>query len=212
MAITGANRIRTVLSQTLSQGSTATLRAKVRWLKGHPEILLRLHGNWLEAAGEMLTTRAFGSPGGVNSRYRNNAGPAITDVSHWPVLPAAGQGVTVAARIQDPDGLTQAVLKYRLDPSSNYVTAAMINRGAGLFSAVIPAQSAGTRVAFYVEARDAFTPGATSRFPDRRAGARVPGWFRRNHARRKLWHVSALGFAAERDPLDHPRETKQPSA
>ena len=60
---TGANRIRTVLTQTLAAGTTATLRAKVRWLKGHPEILLRLHGNWLEAAGDILTTRNLGTPG-----------------------------------------------------------------------------------------------------------------------------------------------------
>lgn len=65
---TGANRIRTVLTQTLSQGTTATLRAKVLWLKGHPEILLRLHGNWLEAAGNTLTTRDLGSPGTRNTQ------------------------------------------------------------------------------------------------------------------------------------------------
>ena len=65
---TAANRIRTVLTQTLAEGSMATLRAKVRWLKGHPEILLRLHGNWLEATGNTLTTRDLGSPGGRNTR------------------------------------------------------------------------------------------------------------------------------------------------
>ncbi|HEY5473649.1 MAG TPA: lamin tail domain-containing protein, partial [Candidatus Limnocylindrales bacterium] len=74
---TGANRIRTVLTRTLVGGSTATLRAKVRWLKGHPEILLRLHGNWLEAAGNTLTSRDLGSPGGCNTQFRTNAGPAI---------------------------------------------------------------------------------------------------------------------------------------
>src|ERR1044071_622445 len=46
---TGANRIRTRLKSALNPGQTVTLRAKVRWLRGWPEILLRLHGNWLEA-------------------------------------------------------------------------------------------------------------------------------------------------------------------
>lgn len=163
---TGANRIRTVLTRTLVGGSTATLRAKVRWLKGHPEILLRLHGNWLEAAGNTLTSRDLGSPGGCNTRFRTNAGPAITGVRHWPVLPAAGQAVTVTAQIEDPDGIAQTVLKYRVDPASNYVTVPMNYCGAGFFSGVIPGQASGARTAFYLEARDAFTPNATSRFPD----------------------------------------------
>jgi hypothetical protein len=163
---TGANRIRTVLTQTLAEGTTATLRAKVRWLKGHPEILLRLHGNWLEATGNTLTTRNLGSPGVRNTQFRINAGPAITDVRHWPVLPAAGQAVMVTAQIEDPDGIAQALVKYRVDPASNYVTVLMNYCGAGFFSGVIPGQASGARAAFYLEARDAFTPNATSRFPD----------------------------------------------
>lgn len=163
---TGANRIRTVLSQTLSQGSTATLRARVRWLKGHPEILLRLHGNWLEAPGALLTTANFGSPGAQNSQYRSNAGPAITSVSHWPVLPAAFQPVTVTARIDDPDGLASATLTYRVDPATNTVKLPLTYRGAGLFSATIPGQAAGVRVAFYLESHDAGTTSAGSLFPN----------------------------------------------
>lgn len=163
---TGANRIRTVLTQTLSQGSTATLRARVRYLKGHPEILLRLHGNWLEATGPILTTRAFGSPGATNTQHVANAGPAITAVSHWPVLPASGEAVTVTAQIEDPDGLASALLRYRVDPDTNYITVAVNNRGAGLYAATIPGQPAGTRVAFYLEAHDGGASSASSRFPN----------------------------------------------
>ncbi|MGC3960735.1 MAG: lamin tail domain-containing protein [Verrucomicrobiota bacterium] len=48
------NRIRTPLTTTLASGTTnVTIRANVRWLKGHPEILFRLRGNWLECVGEM---------------------------------------------------------------------------------------------------------------------------------------------------------------
>jgi hypothetical protein len=162
---TGANRIRTVLSQTLTTGGTATLRAKVRWLKGHPEILLRLHGNWLEATGDTIATRNLGSPGARNTQYRTNSGPAITGVRHWPVLPLATDNVTVTAQMNDPDGISQAVLKYRVDPAANYTSATMVYRGAGLYTVVIPAQAAGTRVAFYIEASDGGTPVAASRFP-----------------------------------------------
>ena len=163
---TGANRIRVVLTQTVAQGTTATLRAKVRWLKGHPEILLRLHGNWLEATGNTLATRDLGSPGARNTQSRTNAGPAITNLRHSPVLPAANQAVTVTAQMEDPDGIAQVILKYRVDPATNYITVAMNYAGAGFYSGLIPGQASGVRVAFYVEARDAFTPSATSRFPD----------------------------------------------
>ena len=88
---TGANRVRATLTSALSPGNTATLRAKVRWLKGDPEILLRLHGNWLEAFGNILTAQNLGTPGAANSRALANAGPAIHDVAHSPVLPAAGR-------------------------------------------------------------------------------------------------------------------------
>lgn len=161
----GANRIRTPLTQAVSPGTTATLRARVRWLKGHPEILLRLYGNWLEAAGDTLTTRRLGTPAAPNSQFRTNAGPAITGVSHSPVLPTAGQAVTVSARVEDPDGVAQVLLRYRVDPASNYVTVAMNYAGAGYYSAVIPGQGSGVRAAFYLEARDAFAPNVTSRFP-----------------------------------------------
>lgn len=162
----GANRIRTVLSQTLTQNTVATLRAKVKWLKGHPEILLRLHGNWLEATGDALATQNLGSPGQPNPQYRTNAAPAIATVRHWPVLPTASETVTVLAQIEDPDGVGRAVLKYRVDPATSYTTVAMAYRGAGLYTAAIPAQSAGARVAFYIEATDAGLPAGTSSFPD----------------------------------------------
>ena len=163
---TGANRIRTALTSTLNPGQTATLRAKVRWLTGHPEILLRLHGNWLEATGNILTTQNLGSPGQPNSRGKPNVGPAITEVRHSPVLPAASQPVTVVARVHDPDDLAALVLKYRVDPSMVWNPVTMVNKGAGLFSATIPGQAAGKVVAFYVQATDNFSPVATTLFPN----------------------------------------------
>lgn len=152
---TGANRIRAPLSSGISAGSTATLRAKVRWLKGCGQILLRLRGNWLEAPGNIITTADFGTPGKPNSRLVQNAAPAISEVSHYPVIPAANQPVTVYARIQDADGLAAVLLQYRVDPSTNFIPVTMANRGAGWYSATIPAQASGTIVAFYINALDA---------------------------------------------------------
>ena len=168
------NRVRTLLTSALPSGATnVTIRAAVRWLKGAPEILLRLRGNWLECAAELPTPANPGTPGARNSRYVSNAPPAIVDVKHSPVLPAAGEPVVVTARVHDQDGLSSVLLKYRLDPSSNYSTLTMNDSGTGgdavagdgIFSATIPGQAASTMVAFYVQAEDNFASPATARFP-----------------------------------------------
>ena len=57
------NRVRVQLTSSLASGSTATIRARVRWLKGFPEIIFRLRGNWLEAAGRMSLPTNLGTPG-----------------------------------------------------------------------------------------------------------------------------------------------------
>ena len=70
---------------------------------------------------EPSRSRATWAPPGLpNSRWAPNAGPAIAEVTHDPALPAAGQAVTVRARVDDPDGLASLVLFYRLDPATNY--------------------------------------------------------------------------------------------
>ena len=158
------NRLTVPLTTPLAAGATATLRARVKWLHGHPEILLRLQGGMLEATGSILPPTAVpGTPGAPNSRARNNTGPAITGVTHLPVLPQAGETATVFARLDDPDGITLARLDYRLDPSSTVQSVPMVPRGAGLFSAELPAQPANTLVAFTITAHD--TQMAASTFP-----------------------------------------------
>jgi hypothetical protein len=163
---TGANRVRAQLSRTLTSGTTVTLRARARWLKGNPCLLLRLRGNWLEAPGYLLTARNLGTPGAPNSRAAANVGPAITEVRHWPALPPATTPVLVTARVSDPDGLAFLSLNYRIDPATNYVAVAMTNNGAGLYSGVIPGQAGGTGGAFFIQALDNFPTPAGRRFPD----------------------------------------------
>jgi hypothetical protein len=159
-----ANRVFANLTSTLATGSTATIRARVKWLRGSPEFLIRLRGSWLEASGNVLTTSAFGTPGVPNSREIANAAPAITEVTHRPILPSFGQSVTVFVRVSDPDGVGTATLQYRIDPSPTLANVAMTSAGAGWFSAQIPAQATGTLVAFRIAATD--TPGAAALFPN----------------------------------------------
>lgn len=170
---TGANRIRVALSPDLVSTQSCTIRAKVRWLRGWPELILRLKGNGFELPGVMEVPTNLGTPGARNSQAIANAAPALSQVQHQPVLPPANQPVTITARVDDPDGLKSLTLWYRLDPGTDYRSLGMNDdgsngdalRGDRVYSAVIPGQALGTLVAFYLEASDGTTPPATARFP-----------------------------------------------
>ncbi len=165
-----ANRIATCWGTAISTGVTCVIRANVKWLRGHPELVLRLRGSYLEAVAHMMVAPG-GTPGSANSQRLANAPPAIHAVTHYPVVPAANEAVLVTARVHDPDGVANLVLRYRLDAATNYTNIVMRDDGTagdalmgdGIFTGKVPAQSSGTVVAFTVEATDGF--GATSRFP-----------------------------------------------
>ena len=169
----GANKIRVPLTASLTVNSMATLRAQVRWQRGHPEILLRTAGSYLEAVGRMTVPANLGTPGLPNSRAIANAGPAIHDVRHEPILPSANQPIRVTARLSDPDGLSQAVVRYRIDPSSTLASAQLLDDGSGgdalagdgVFTATLPGRPAGDLLAFHVEATDWAVPSVARTFP-----------------------------------------------
>jgi hypothetical protein len=116
---------------------------------------------------------AGGTPGAPNSRAAANAGPAIREVTHRPVLPAANEPVRVLTRVTDPDGLARVTLRYRRDPGTEFAAVSMLDDGTGpdeqagdgVFTGVIPGRPTGALVAFHLEAVDAATPGVTALFP-----------------------------------------------
>jgi hypothetical protein len=148
-------------------GETFTIRAKGRWIAGWPYIVLGVKGHALEAVGALDVPRNLGTPGQPNSRRVLNSGPAITDVQHAPVLPAAGQAVVISARIHDPDRVASVVLRWRPDTATGSMTSTPMTDpdGDGIFRATLPGQAAGQLVAFAVEATDAAAPSSTARFP-----------------------------------------------
>lgn len=164
-----------VLTQTtLGAGQTATLRLKARWLRGWPEILMRVRGNWIEVAGAMPLPPNLGTPGLPNSRAVANPGPAIYEIAHSPALPAANRPVVVTARFHDLNSFKPTLL-YRLDtgvnPAPAYTAVTMVDDGTGgdalagdgIYSATIPGQASGSVVPFLVQARD--SSGVTTVFP-----------------------------------------------
>lgn len=167
------NRVRVNLSTPLTANTTATIRGKARWLKGFPELLLRIRGCWLETLVSLKTPINPGTPGLPNSRLVTNAPPAIYEVSHSPVVPAANQDVVVTARAHDPDGIYSINLNYRIDPSTNYYVVRMVDDGTGgdevagdgIYSATIPGQPSGALAAFYISASDLSNPSNISKYP-----------------------------------------------
>lgn len=167
------NRIRVPLTRNLNPGTSATISARVRWLKGHPEVLFRLRGKWLEAFCSMDLPGNLGTPGAVNSRHILEAPPAIEAFSHSPVLPAAGEPVVVTARVSDLQGVGSVQLRYRVDPAPTILTITMRDDGTagdaragdGVFSATLPGRPSGTLVAFHVRATDQSPTAATAVFP-----------------------------------------------
>ena len=168
-----ANRIFSVwaASNAIPVGSTCTLRADVKWLRGHPEVVLRLRGNHLEASGAAVLPGNLGTPGATNSIAVTNAPPAIFDVQHFPVVPATNEPVIVTARVDDPDGVTNVLLRFRIDPLVALTNVVMRDDGTGgdaisgdgIYTAILPKQVTTNLVAFRIEAADSL--GAAARFP-----------------------------------------------
>jgi len=159
-----ANLIEANLLPSISPGSTVTIRATCRWVSGNPQILLGLNGGWLEAAGAVPIPESVGTPGRANFGA-GNLGPTITEVSHFPVLPQAGDAITIRARVTDPDGVGSARLRYRNDPGDSIKQVIMTPESEGFYSATIPAQTTGTMIAYHLLSIDSASPGVISRFP-----------------------------------------------
>ena len=162
----GMNIVRGLMSATLAKSGTGSISVRARWLSGCPELLARTRGSWLDASGNILTTRALGTPGRPNSRAGANAAPAIFGVIHQPVLPRNGEKITVYARAHDPDGVSALTLFYRIEGQAGTNAVPMAPAAGGYFAGEIPAgQTTNALVAFYIEAADGHAQTARARFP-----------------------------------------------
>jgi hypothetical protein len=168
----GPNRIDTSLwtGNTLTAGDTVTMQVSARWMAGHPDLLVRLQGGWLELSERLPVPRNLGTPAQTNSRAVANAGPAISKLEHDPALPAAGEDVVIRASVSDPDGIAAVFLDYRFDPSPATNSVAMTNLGGGVYGATLAGPAADTLVAYRVRAVDADAAPATNVYPGTSSG------------------------------------------
>ena len=151
----------------------AVFRARIRWLRGHPEILFRFQHNYFEAFHSMAIPSNLGSPGLRNSRWIQNPGPTIANVTHSPVLPQGNEPVLITATLADPDGIHHVLLQTRNDQTDARHSIEMRDDGiapdkrAGdtIYSASLPGQESGTVIGFRVMAEDAHSMPARRIFP-----------------------------------------------
>lgn len=172
---TGANRVRSALTATLADNVNHTLSAKVRWQRGSRYFHFRSRGNGLELAMMLNVPSNLGSPGAANSIAAANAGPAISNVAHFPVLPAGGENVVITAKINDPDGIGTVSLLWRNDTDvpgttntlamNDAGTAGDAFAGDGTYSVTLPGLAAGKLAAFRIQALDTAGAPQASIFP-----------------------------------------------
>ncbi len=174
-----------------------TMTFDARWVSGMPRIVVK---SWDMSWGNTVLLpipQNLGTPGAANSRLMQAPPPVVTAGQHTPVVPIAGQTMTITARVSSPGSpLTSVVVKHRLDNingNAAFNTTTMGDAGAGgdavagdgVYTAQIPLSSFsgynanGAIVEFYVLATA--TNGGTGQFP--RGGAAAPGlWIVDNQA------------------------------
>ena len=161
------------LSLSGSNPTKMRIEAKARWLRGHPELLMRTRNGGYEAFGSLPVPTNLGTPTRPNSARINNTGPVITGVIHSPVYPKRNEQAIVSARITDPDGLAKVTLHYRIDSEKTTTEVEMVDDGTaqdqvandGIFTGQLPAQTMAKLVCFWIEAEDELEDAQTSTYP-----------------------------------------------
>lgn len=149
--------------ESVNNGTEYEISYRVRWLSGSDLLNTRLYFNRLPMTRELFRPTVFGTPGKPNSTLVDNAGPTSWGLSHAPVVPDAGEAVTVGVDVLDPDGVEALTLHYSVNGGYfQQVAMALVGSGSR-WEGTIPGQAAGRTVRFYVESFDRL--GATSHTP-----------------------------------------------
>ena len=154
----------------LVDGQSYTVSFRARWLSGSNQLNTRSYYSRLARTTELTMATRIGTPGAANSRGIANLGPTLSGLAHSPVIPNAGEPVTVSATATDPDGVASITLRYAQNGSATFASVPMTASGA-TYSAQIPGQAAATTVQFYIEAAD--TTAAISTLPAAGAASRA---------------------------------------
>jgi hypothetical protein len=159
------NHIETTLAYgaSITNGMEYEISFRAKWVGGCNKLNTRLYFNRLPRTTELPIPNKYGTPGKRNTAYTSNAGPTFTQLEHTPVVPSPGESVRVSVRISDPDGIKVAKLAYAVNEGVwTLITMSVIPDGNGVVAnAVIPKQSAGSIVQFYILATDSLEKYST---------------------------------------------------
>ena len=131
----------------------------VKWVSGGRSLRSQFAGGGAPAEVSLF---GFGTPGRANSRAYAVRPPVVRARTIAPAIPRAGDAVTVTARIESEALPSEVLLAYRVNFAAA-VELPMTPAGAGLWSAVVPAQAANALVRYAIavttpEGRFAFPP------------------------------------------------------
>ncbi len=158
------NHIETTLAsgRSIINGRTYEISFRAKWISGSNQLNTRLYFNRLAKTTLIDKPRLNGTPGTQNSCYQSNPGPVFSNLTHKPAVPQNFEPVNVSVEANDPQGIATVTLYWRLD-GRTWNTSAMTVQSNGTYAGIIPAQTAGTVVQFYVQAAD--QQGAVSTAP-----------------------------------------------
>lgn len=143
---------------------------RAKWIAGSNQLNSRLYFNRIAKTTLIEVPQLNGTPGQQNSRFETNIGPTFSELRHNPPVPMAGEPVTVSVRAEDPHGISNVTLFWRIDGQS--WNSLPMNRGADkLYQAQIPGLSSSTVAQFYVRAADGL--GIVSFFPPQGSDSRA---------------------------------------
>lgn len=148
------NHLETTLrnGESVVNGREYEISFRARWLSGNHLVHTRLYFNRIPHTFRLERPLIIGTPGQPNSTLLANAGPTSQSLTHFPVVPAAGESTAISVELSDPDGVASATLHYRVEGGA-FSTVAMVGSN-DIWSANIPGQAVGQVVQFYVTATD----------------------------------------------------------
>jgi hypothetical protein len=149
-------------TRQITNGHLYRVSFRAKWLNGNHLLNTRCYFDRVARTTPLDYPTRNGTPGAPNSRLVANIGPTFSGFRHQRPIPNANEPVTVSVSASDPQGVAAAQVFYSVN-GANWASAPMAALGNDRYSGIIPGQSAGAVVQFYVRATDGL--GAAATFP-----------------------------------------------
>ncbi len=146
----------------LNSSKTYEISFRAKWLSGSPQLNTRLYFNRISRTHILPQPATTGTPGAANSTLAAAAPPMVGSFRHAPLVPTANSPIRIHATMAAPDGIASATAHYNVN-EDGWLSVPMSGNAAGEYVAILPGQTSGSVVQFYVEALA--NSGASAMFP-----------------------------------------------